>query len=149
MFHAMSITREDVLTVADVAALLDLKPYTVKEYARRGILPAASSAARGASSDPSWRTRSAGFRSRIVRLGRGSVGGLAIGGAEQFRDDFSWVLAARDGDPAQPRGVIAVEVDDHPHFDVRIGRKALHERRGKLLQFSVEVAGLRIVGGPG
>ncbi len=33
------ITREDVLTVADVAALLDLKPYTVKEYARRGILP--------------------------------------------------------------------------------------------------------------
>jgi excisionase family DNA binding protein len=35
----MSITREDVLTVADVAALLDIKPYTVKEYARRGILP--------------------------------------------------------------------------------------------------------------
>ena len=35
----MSITREDVLTVSDVAALLDLKPYTVKEYARRGILP--------------------------------------------------------------------------------------------------------------
>lgn len=35
----MSITRADVLTVADVAALLDLKPYTVKEYARRGILP--------------------------------------------------------------------------------------------------------------
>jgi excisionase family DNA binding protein len=35
----VSITREDVLTVADVAALLDLKPYTVKEYARRGILP--------------------------------------------------------------------------------------------------------------
>jgi excisionase family DNA binding protein len=35
----MSITREDVLTVADVAALLDLKPYTVKEFARRGILP--------------------------------------------------------------------------------------------------------------
>jgi excisionase family DNA binding protein len=35
----MSITREDVLTVADVAALLDLKPYTVKEYAHRGILP--------------------------------------------------------------------------------------------------------------
>lgn len=33
------ITREDVLTVADVAPLLDLKPYTVKEYARRGILP--------------------------------------------------------------------------------------------------------------
>lgn len=33
------ITREDVLTVADVAALLDLKPYTVKDYARRGILP--------------------------------------------------------------------------------------------------------------
>ncbi len=25
--------------MADVAALLDLKPYTVKEYARRGILP--------------------------------------------------------------------------------------------------------------
>jgi excisionase family DNA binding protein len=35
----MSITREDVLTVSDVATLLDLKPYTVKEYARRGILP--------------------------------------------------------------------------------------------------------------
>jgi excisionase family DNA binding protein len=33
------ITREDVLTVADVAALLDLTPHTVKEYARRGILP--------------------------------------------------------------------------------------------------------------
>jgi hypothetical protein len=25
--------------VADVASLLELKPYTVKEYARRGILP--------------------------------------------------------------------------------------------------------------
>lgn len=35
----MSISRDDVLTVADVAALLALKPYTVKEYARRGILP--------------------------------------------------------------------------------------------------------------
>jgi hypothetical protein len=35
----MSITREDVLTASDVAAILDLKPYTVKEYARRGILP--------------------------------------------------------------------------------------------------------------
>jgi Helix-turn-helix domain len=35
----MSITRDDVLTVSDVAVLLDLKPYTVKEYARRGILP--------------------------------------------------------------------------------------------------------------
>ena len=35
----MSITRQDVLTVGDVAALLDLKPYTVKEYARSGILP--------------------------------------------------------------------------------------------------------------
>ena len=35
----MRITREDVLTVSDVAALLDLKPYTVKEYARQGILP--------------------------------------------------------------------------------------------------------------
>lgn len=35
----MSMTRADVLTVSDVAALLDLKPYTVKEYARRGILP--------------------------------------------------------------------------------------------------------------
>ena len=33
------ITRADVMTVADVAELLDLKPYTVKEYARRGILP--------------------------------------------------------------------------------------------------------------
>jgi excisionase family DNA binding protein len=38
-YFAVSITREDVLTVSDVAALLDLKPYTVKEYARRGILP--------------------------------------------------------------------------------------------------------------
>ena len=35
----MSITRDDVLTVNDVAALLELNPYTVKEYARRGILP--------------------------------------------------------------------------------------------------------------
>jgi excisionase family DNA binding protein len=35
----MGITREDVLTVTDVATLLDLKPYTVQEYARRGILP--------------------------------------------------------------------------------------------------------------
>ena len=33
------ITREDVLTVADVAALLDLKTHTVQEFARRGILP--------------------------------------------------------------------------------------------------------------
>ena len=33
------ITREDVLTVADVAALLDLKIHTVQEFARRGILP--------------------------------------------------------------------------------------------------------------
>lgn len=28
-----------MLTVGDVAALLDLKPYTVQEDARRGILP--------------------------------------------------------------------------------------------------------------
>jgi excisionase family DNA binding protein len=35
----VAITREDVLTVNDVATLLELKPYTVKEYARRGILP--------------------------------------------------------------------------------------------------------------
>ena len=35
----MGITRDDVLTADDVAALLELKPYTVKEYARRGILP--------------------------------------------------------------------------------------------------------------
>jgi len=35
----VTITREDVLTVDDVASLLELKPYTVKEYARRGILP--------------------------------------------------------------------------------------------------------------
>ncbi|HEX3804178.1 MAG TPA: helix-turn-helix domain-containing protein [Solirubrobacteraceae bacterium] len=27
------------MTVQDVATLLELKPYTVKEYARRGILP--------------------------------------------------------------------------------------------------------------
>jgi excisionase family DNA binding protein len=38
-YFAVSVTREDVLTVTDVAALLDLKPYTVKEYTRRGILP--------------------------------------------------------------------------------------------------------------
>lgn len=37
-YFAVSITREDVLPVSDVAALLDL-PYTVNEYARRGILP--------------------------------------------------------------------------------------------------------------
>jgi len=85
----VSITRQDVLTVGDVAALLDLKPYTVKEYARSGILPVASLGALGASCDPSLRTRSAGFRSRIVRSGRGAVGGFAIGGAEQARDDFS------------------------------------------------------------
>ena len=36
---AWRITRADVMTVDDVAELLDLKPYTVKEYARRGILP--------------------------------------------------------------------------------------------------------------
>jgi excisionase family DNA binding protein len=35
----MAITRADVMTVDDVATLLELKPYTVKEYARRGILP--------------------------------------------------------------------------------------------------------------
>jgi excisionase family DNA binding protein len=35
----MPITREDVLTVADVAALLELTPFTVKDYARRGLLP--------------------------------------------------------------------------------------------------------------
>jgi excisionase family DNA binding protein len=35
----MPITREDVLTVSDVAALLDLTPFTVQEYARRGVLP--------------------------------------------------------------------------------------------------------------
>lgn len=35
----MSITRADVITVNDVAELLELRPYTVKEYARRGILP--------------------------------------------------------------------------------------------------------------
>jgi excisionase family DNA binding protein len=35
----MTITREDVMTVNDVAELLGLRPYTVKEYARRGILP--------------------------------------------------------------------------------------------------------------
>ena len=35
----MGITRADVMTVDDVATLLELKPYTVKEYARRGILP--------------------------------------------------------------------------------------------------------------
>ncbi len=39
MVTNMAITREDVLTVDDVSALLDLSPYTVKEYARRGILP--------------------------------------------------------------------------------------------------------------
>jgi excisionase family DNA binding protein len=37
--RAAASTRDDVLTVSDVAARLDLKPYTVKEYARRGILP--------------------------------------------------------------------------------------------------------------
>jgi nitrogen PTS system EIIA component len=35
----MGLTRADVMTVDDVAALLELKPHTVKEYARRGILP--------------------------------------------------------------------------------------------------------------
>jgi len=35
MWLCMRITREDVLTVSDVAALLDLKPHAVKEHARR------------------------------------------------------------------------------------------------------------------
>ena len=33
------ITREDVMTVSDVAGLLRLSTYTVKEYARRQLLP--------------------------------------------------------------------------------------------------------------
>lgn len=59
----MSITREDVLTVADVAALLDLKPYTVKEYARRGILP-------GRKLGPSWRFLRPELEQAITRLPR-------------------------------------------------------------------------------
>ena len=58
----MGITREDVLTVNDVAALLELKPYTVKEYARRGILPGRNSAAPGDSYDPNSKKRSGSFR---------------------------------------------------------------------------------------
>lgn len=34
-----TLTRADVMTVAEVAELVGLKAYTVKEYARRGILP--------------------------------------------------------------------------------------------------------------
>jgi excisionase family DNA binding protein len=33
------ITREDFMTVDDVAELVGLSVYTVKEYARRGLLP--------------------------------------------------------------------------------------------------------------
>lgn len=41
----MSITRADVLTVSDVAALLDLKPYTVKELRPAGHPPRAKARA--------------------------------------------------------------------------------------------------------
>lgn len=57
----MSITRGDVLTVADVAALLDLKPHTVKEYARRGILP-------GRKLGRSWRFLRPELEQAITRL---------------------------------------------------------------------------------
>ncbi|MGO9971914.1 MAG: hypothetical protein ACLP01_03605 [Solirubrobacteraceae bacterium] len=83
------------------------------------------------------------------RSGGGAVDRWPIGGAEQARDDVSRVFAARDGDPAQSGGVIAVEVDEDAHRGVRIRRKAFDERRVELLQFSVEVAGLRVVGCPG
>ncbi len=36
------ITREDIMTVSDVASLLGLSTYTVKEYARRQLLPGAN-----------------------------------------------------------------------------------------------------------
>ena len=62
----MGITREDVLTVTDVATLLDLKPYKVQEYARRGILPGRK-LGRGGFCARSWRSRSASFRSRRIR----------------------------------------------------------------------------------
>jgi hypothetical protein len=50
---ARRITRADVLTVVDVAALLDLKPYTVKEYAA----PTLRSWARTPSRNPPPRTQ--------------------------------------------------------------------------------------------
>jgi excisionase family DNA binding protein len=39
MNHRPVLTRADVMTVAEVADLVGLSAYTVKEYARRGILP--------------------------------------------------------------------------------------------------------------
>lgn len=39
--HARRLTREDVMTVEEVAAVLELKPPTVYAMARRGELPCA------------------------------------------------------------------------------------------------------------
>ena len=137
MLDAMSMAREDVLMVADVAALLDLKPYpsrsTPPGIRRLGSRPHARRFLR-----PELEDAIAGFRSRIVSSGRGEVACFAIGGAQQARHDLA---RTRDvpGDLAQRRGVIAVEVDDHPHLCVWIGRKPFHERRTEVLQFSVEL----------
>jgi excisionase family DNA binding protein len=62
----MKITRDDVMTVADVAVLLELKPYTVKEYARRGILP-------GRKLGRTWRFLRPELEDAIRRLPRAST----------------------------------------------------------------------------
>jgi hypothetical protein len=63
------ITRDDVMTVGDVALLLELKPYTVKEYARRGSCPAASSDGPGGFSVLSLKRRSGTCRGRTKMRG--------------------------------------------------------------------------------
>ena len=57
----MRITRADVMTVGEVAELLELRPYTVKEYARRGILP-------GRKPDRNWRFLRPELEEAIRRL---------------------------------------------------------------------------------
>jgi excisionase family DNA binding protein len=64
----MRITRADVLTVDDVAALLELKPYTVKEYARRGILP-------GRKLGRTWRFLAPELEEAILHLPRAQAAG--------------------------------------------------------------------------
>jgi hypothetical protein len=81
--------------------------------------------------------------------GHAASGRGAIGSAEQSRDDLARLLAAGDGDPLEALGILAVKVDDDPYLRVRVRREALDQLRIEILELSVEVAGLRIVGGPG
>ncbi len=53
------------------------------------------------------------------------------------------------GDPLEALGVLALEVDDDPHLRMRVRREALDQLRIEIFEFSVEVAGLGIVRGPG